>query len=253
MSNDDGINASGIKVLEKIAKKLSDDVWVVAPESEQSGVSHSLTMHMPLRIRKLSAKKFAVSGTPTDSILLAVKKVMEKSRKKPSLVLSGINRGSNLGEDVTYSGTVAAAIEATLLGIPAVAISQCYSNGDAVKWHTAEHFIPSIIKKLMSESWGDKNTLININIPNREPSEVLGIRVVPQGIRMIGDKVTEREDPKGRKYYWIGSASWWDNKGSEGSDIETSAAGYITITPLHIDLTNHNALSSLEKSLNSNF
>ena len=163
VSNDDGINAPGLKVLEKMAKSLSDDVWVVAPESEQSASGHSLTLTLPLRVRKISARKFAVNGTPTDSVLLAVQHII--LGKRPDLVLSGVNAGGNLGEDITYSGTVAAAMEGALLGIPSIALSQVRVYGENVRWAASEHHGPKIIRKLIREEW-PANVLINVNFPD---------------------------------------------------------------------------------------
>ncbi|WP_284448308.1 5'/3'-nucleotidase SurE, partial [Pseudoxanthomonas mexicana] len=145
VSNDDGIHAPGLKILEKIAHSLSKDVWVVAPEYEQSGASHSLTLTLPLRLRKINARKYAVRGTPTDCVMMAMHEIFKD--KRPDLLLSGINRGANLGEDVTYSGTVAVAMEGSLLGVPSIALSQCFQHGHPVKWGTAEHHAPRVIKK----------------------------------------------------------------------------------------------------------
>ncbi len=150
LSNDDGIHAPGLQVLEHIAAELSDDVWVVAPETEQSGASHSLTLHEPLRMRKVSDKKFAVQGTPTDCVMMALQNILKDDRK-PDLLLSGVNRGSNLAEDVTYSGTIAAAMEGTVLGIPSIAMSQVYNweGRHNVKWSCAEHHGPLIVRQLL--------------------------------------------------------------------------------------------------------
>ena len=178
ISNDDGVNAPGIKVLERIARAISKDVWVVAPEQEQSAAGHSLTIRRPLRVRQLSRRRFAVDGTPTDAVLLGVNHVMKG--KRPDLVLSGINRGSNLGEDVTYSGTVAAAMEATILGIPAIALSQFINHPHPVKWATAEYWAPDIIRRIMAVGWG-RNVLMNVNFPDVLQSHVTGIEVTRQG------------------------------------------------------------------------
>ena len=186
ISNDDGIHAPGIKVLERIAKKLSKDVWVVAPETEQSAAGHSLTIRRPLRVRKYGAKRFSVDGTPTDAVLLGINTVIKG--KKPDLVLSGVNRGANLGEDVTYSGTVAAAMEAVILGIPAFAFSQCVVHGNTPHWNTAEQWAPEVIHKALSVAWGP-NILINVNFPDCLPDQVTGIEVTRQGKRKIGDQL----------------------------------------------------------------
>ena len=151
LTNDDGVHAPGLRVLEKIARQLSNDIWIVAPEVEQSGASHSLTLHEPLRLREVSRQKFAVSGTPTDCIVMAVNQVI--TDRKPTLLLSGVNRGANLGEDVTYSGTIAAAMEGTLLGIPSIAFSQVYRGVHPIRWATAEHHAPSLIRRLLKAGW----------------------------------------------------------------------------------------------------
>ena len=184
IANDDGIHASGIQVLERIAKTLTDDVWVVAPENEQSGAAHSLTIARPLRIRRRDERHFSVDGTPTDAVLLAVNQILKD--RKPDLVLSGVNRGGNLGEDVTYSGTVAAAMEGTLLGIRSIALSQVPDPDGPTKWKTAEHFAPGIIKRLWSGTW-PPSVLINVNFPDLPVEQVKGARV---GRRRKQEKVS---------------------------------------------------------------
>ena len=176
--NDDGINAPGLKLLERVVRPLVREAWVVAPETEQSGVGHSLTLRRPLHIRKVSSRRFAVDGTPTDCVLLGVKKVLEE--RPPDLVLSGINRGGNLGEDVTYSGTIAAAMEATLLGFPAIALSLVSDDRRAVKWATAEHWAGQVLDMLAAHSW-PRNVFINVNIPRRARPLGQGHRCHPPG------------------------------------------------------------------------
>src|SRR4029077_20938838 len=166
ISNDDGIGSPGIKVLEKVARELSNDVWVVAPEQEQSGASHSLTTRRPLRLHEVGTQRFMVDGTPTDCVLLAVKRLLRD--RPPDLVLSGINGGSNVGEDLTYSGTVAAAMEATLLGIPAMALSQDYPDGSPIPWDTGKAFGAEVVRRLLKQEW-PANTLINVNFPGVPP------------------------------------------------------------------------------------
>ncbi|OAN44043.1 5'/3'-nucleotidase SurE [Paramagnetospirillum marisnigri] len=241
ISNDDGINAPGIKVLERIARTLSNDVWVVAPEHEQSAAGHSLTIRRPLRVRQLSRRRFAVDGTPTDAVLLGVNHVL--TGRKPDLVLSGVNRGSNLGEDVTYSGTVAAAMEATILGIPAIALSQYITHPHPVKWGTAEHWAPEVIRRLLAAGWG-RNLLMNVNFPDVIQSSVTGIEVVRQGKRKLGDNIVERADPRGEPYVWIG-AQRAEERSTPGTDIEAVLRGAVTVTPLCFDLTHHESLRAL--------
>ena len=245
ISNDDGINAPGIKLLEQIVKPLAREVWVVAPESEQSGAAHSLTLHHPLRIRKVSGRRFAVDGTPTDCVLLGVNELMKT--RLPDIVLSGINRGGNLGEDVTYSGTVAAAMEATLLGLPAVAISLVLDPGSAPKWETARQWVPELLSRLITRSW-PKNVLINVNIPDVAADAVTGIRACRQGRRKIGSELTSRHDPRGRAYYWIGPQREEDRY-QKGTDLWAVSRGAISVTPLFMDLTHRPTLSDLRRNL----
>ena len=241
VSNDDGIHASGLKVLERIARALSDDVWVVAPESEQSGASHSLTITRPLRIRPLGERRYAVDGTPTDAVLLAVHKILED--RPPDLVLSGVNRGGNLGEDVTYSGTVAAAMEGTLLGVPSIAFSQLSAYDEPTKWATTEHFGADIIRRLVARGWG-RNVLINVNVPDLAAAAVKGITLARLGRRKLGSLLEERHDPRGKPYYWI-TTQRDEDASRRGTDISAANEGYIAITPLHLDLTHRGGMKAL--------
>lgn len=241
ISNDDGIDAPGIKVLEEIARSLSDDVWVVAPESEQSAVAHSLTIRRPLRLKKVGERRYTVDGTPTDSVLLGVRELLED--KKPDLVLSGINRGSNLGDDVTYSGTVAAAMEGTLLGISSIALSQHIASDGPIKWDTAKVWAPDIIRRAMAAGW-TRNVLLNINFPDLPADKVTGVAVASQGKRKIGDELVKRIDPRGQPYYWIGGQRLED-PGVAGSDLEAVYRGQVAVTPLGVDFTHQATLSKL--------
>jgi 5'/3'-nucleotidase len=243
VTNDDGINAPGLKLLAKVARALSPEVWVVAPEQEQSGASHSLTLSRPLRIRKLGARRFAVDGTPTDCVLLAVNAIMRES--PPTLVLSGINAGANLGEDVTYSGTVAAAMEATLLELPAIAFSQHYESRRAIPWKTAEAHAAAVIRRLTAAPW-PRNTLINVNFPAVDAAAVTGIAATRQGRRKIGDGVVERADPRGRPYYWIGPLRD-EAPDMPGTDLHAVTEGKVSLSPIYLDLTNGPALAELRK------
>lgn len=245
ISNDDGIHAAGLKHLENIAHQLSDDVWVVAPEHDQSGTAHSLTLHEPLRMRQVSDRKFAVKGTPTDCIMMALGKVLEGD-KKPDLVLSGINRGANLGEDVTYSGTVSVALEAALAQIPAIALSQVTSHQHPVKWATAEHFAPSIILKLWSAGLA-KGTFVNVNFPDRVVESVAGIKVAPQGQRELSEiAIEQRIDTRDLPYYWLAFRER-SQRSEPGTDLECIRDGFITITALQLDLTDRVAQKQLEQ------
>ena len=245
VTNDDGINAPGLRILERIARTLSSDVWVVAPETNQSGASHSLTMHRPLRIRKVSRRRFAIDGTPTDCVLLALQTVIKNG--PVDLVLSGVNHGSNLGEDVTYSGTIAAAMEATLFNVPAMALSQSCRNGHPVKWATAEQHAPEVVSRLFSESW-HRDLLININFPDCVASSVKGMQVTAQGKRKLGDELLERIDPRGEPYVWIGGLRS-DEAYQEGTDLQAVADGYISVTPIHMDMTHRASFERLRHTL----
>lgn len=246
VTNDDGINAPGLEILEKIAQAISKDVWVVAPEQEQSGAGHSLTLHTPVRLRKIAAKRYAVLGTPTDCVLLAAKEVMVKH--KPDLILSGVNRGSNAGDDVTYSGTIAAAMEGCILGVPSIALSLLYDDAEKIQWAMAVKFAPDIIKKLLKQKW-PKESLININFPDCVAAKVKGVMVCAQGKRKMNIKLAERVDPKGRPYYWLGGER--DNTPEKpGVDLDYLNKGYITITPIGMDLTDYKTLAVMDKLFN---
>ena len=244
LTNDDGIEAPGLQLLERIARSLSDDIWVVAPATEQSGVSHSLSLHAPLRIHQRSDRRFSVDGSPTDCVLLAIGQLMQDRR--PDLLLSGVNRGANLGDDVTYSGTIAAALEATILGVPAIALSQVQTYDHPVKWSTCEHFAAAIIRKMTRDSWPD-GTYMNVNFPDLVANSVRGIEVVRLGRRKFGYELVQRLDPRGRPYVWIGRAR--NDPGDEvDTDLARSAEGVVTITPLHLDLTHSAMLDTLQKT-----
>ena len=246
VSNDDGIDAPGIKVLERVARGLSRDVWVVAPETQQSAASHSLTLHRPLRIRRISRRRHAVNGTPTDCIFLAFNKIMADN--PPDLVLSGVNDGPNVGEDVTYSGTIAAAMEATLLGAPAIALSQAYGNGRQQNWATAEHWAGPLLRTLVERGW-PKRVLINVNFPDAAADDVRGIRVVRQGLHVVDDTLEERIDPRGAPYYGIGAPWPTSVAGQRGTDTEAIDEGYVAVTPLHMDLTHRRTLTWLREAI----
>ena len=243
VSNDDGINAPGLKLLARIARSLCPDVWIVAPEQEQSGASHSLTISRPLRLRRLAPRLFAVDGTPTDCVLLAAKTLLRD--KPPNLVLSGINAGANLGEDVSYSGTVAAAMEGVLLGVPAIAFSQHFDSGRPIPWATASAFAGEVIRRLTAQPW-PAHTLINVNFPATTPEAVTGIAATHQGRRKIGDGVVERIDPRGRPYYWIGPLRD-EAPDRPGTDLQAITENKVSLTPIMLDFTHTAALTALRK------
>ncbi|MDG2002383.1 MAG: 5'/3'-nucleotidase SurE [Novosphingobium sp.] len=246
ITNDDGINAPGIYVLEKIAAKLSDDIWIVAPSEEQSGAGHSLTLTRPLRLRQHAERRFSVTGTPTDSVTMALKKVMDSP---PDLILSGVNRGANLGDDVTYSGTVAAAMEGALAGIPSIALSQVYTaedRGNDVSFDVAESWGERVLRPLVDMSFAER-TLINVNFPPVSAEKVKGIRVVRQGFHDYArSSIVEGVDPRGFAYFWSGLHGIEHTPGHE-TDLEAVADEYISVTPLQLDLTHHQSLASLSQ------
>ena len=249
ITNDDGIHAEGLQAQERIARTLSEDVWVCAPEVEQSGASRALTLSEPIRVRRMSQKRFAVGGTPTDCVLLAIQDLIEG--QKPDLVLSGVNRGQNLGEDVTVSGTVAGAMQGMALGVPGIALSQAmarFHDDEAALFHTAETFAPGIIRQLLKAGWPN-DVIININFPDLEPDAVHEVEVCAQGIRDVQNGHAERRtDLRGRDYYWMGWRGLPDNAPA-GTDLYAVRHGRISVTPLHIDLTHRPTLHDLKAVL----
>lgn len=248
VSNDDGIHAPGLAVAESIARALSDDVWVVAPETEQSGASHSLTLTLPLRMRKVDARKFAIQGTPTDCVMMAAMHILKD--RKPDLVLSGVNRGSNIADDVTYSGTIAAAMEGTVLGIPSIALSQAFGwdKEGRVNWVCAERHGPWLVRRLIEAGWPE-DVLINVNFPDLPPEEVKRVEVTVQGQRDEATlRLDERIDARGNPYYWIGFKRVMSNP-PEGTDLRAIYDGCISVTPLHLNLTEFRVREELRKVL----
>jgi 5'-nucleotidase len=249
LTNDDGIHARGLALLETIARKLSDDVWVVAPAEEQSGAGHSLTLTRPVRLRQHGERRYSVTGTPTDAVMLALAHVMKDAQ--PDLILSGINRGANLGEDVTYSGTVSAAMEGALAGVRSIALSQSYSRegmGDTVPFGAAEAWAERVLAPLMQFDL-PAGTLLNINFPALAAEDVRGVRVCRQGIRDYGRlRIVERTDPRGYPYFWFGLGPMVETPG-HSTDLEAIADGFVSVTPLHLDLTHDSSLAGLRQAL----
>ncbi|UUP19323.1 5'/3'-nucleotidase SurE [Nitratireductor thuwali] len=247
LTNDDGIHAEGLAVLERMARTLSDDVWVVAPETDQSGFAHSLSLSEPLRMRKIDDRHFALRGTPTDCVIMAVSKVMDAP---PDLILSGVNNGTNIADDVTYSGTVAGAMEGTLLGIRSIALSQAYDFTDDsryVPWDVVETVGPDLLRKL-TETDLPQGVFLNVNFPNCAPEKVKGTQVTAQGKLVHGLWIDERKDGRGFPYYWLR----FGRKESEirkGSDQAAVRDGYVSVTPLHLDLTAHEVRDRLAKAI----
>jgi 5'-nucleotidase len=247
VTNDDGIHAEGLATLERIAAKLSDEVWVCAPEYEQSGASRALTLAEPIRVRKLSERKFATTGTPTDCVMLAIRELMEG--KGPDLVLSGVNRGANVAEDVTMSGTVAGAIEGMAMGTPSIALSQTMGPQPREPlYEVAETFAPGIIQRLVEVGW-PADVVLNLNFPQRPLSEIGEVEVTRQGFRDVQVRMAEkRTDLRGRDYYWIGFRQE-RSKPAEGTDLRALYEGRISVTPLHIDLTHPPTVHALKAVL----
>jgi 5'-nucleotidase len=242
ISNDDGYRARGIIALREALKDLAD-LTVVAPDRNRSGASNSLTLDVPLRVAQAEADVYYVQGTPTDCVHLAISGLFPF---EPDMVVSGINDGSNLGDDVLYSGTVAAATEGRFLGKTAVAISLNTDGlrGDAQRhFDTGAHFARIIVQRLMATPLG-KPTILNVNVPNLPVADVKGIRVTRLGNRHRSEAVIRAEDPRGRPVYWVGPAGAGQDAGS-GTDFDAVAAGFVSITPLTVDLTNHAALGDL--------
>ncbi|MBN9586353.1 MAG: 5'/3'-nucleotidase SurE [Afipia sp. 62-7] len=237
-TNDDGIHAPGIRVIEEIARKLSDDVWVVAPELDQSGVSHSLSLNDPLRLREIDDRHFAVRGTPTDCVIMGSRHVL--GSKMPDIVLSGVNKGRNVAEDVVYSGTIAGALEGTILGLPSFALSQEFSieTRQNPTWDTALQFGPDVIRNVMKLGV-PRDTVINVNFPACRPDEVKGIAVTRQGKRNLGFlKIDSRRDGRGNPYYWIGFEKVAaEDIPPKDTDLAALAANFVSVTPLRLDRT----------------
>jgi 5'-nucleotidase len=245
VTNDDGIHAPGLAVAENIARSLSDDVWVVAPETEQSGASHSLTLTLPLRLREIDKRRFAVTGTPTDCVMLGTAHIMKDN--PPTLVLSGVNRGSNVADDVTYSGTIAGAMEGCALGIPSIAMSQVYLSEEAgeIRWACAEAHGPALVKKLVETGWPE-DVLININFPDCDADKLKGIDITRQGKRDLQTAALDRRiDARGRPYFWIGFKRVRSNP-PDGTDLRAVYNGRISVTPLHMNLTELSVVDTLK-------
>ena len=260
LTNDDGVNAPGLELLERIARLFSDDIWIVAPSEEQSGAGHSLTLTVPVRLRKLGEQRFCVTGTPTDAVMMGLAWIMKDN--PPDLILSGVNRGANLGEDVTYSGTVSAAMEGALAGIRSIALSQSYARegmGDTMagppsrlpgegaappSFAAAEAWAERTLRPLLDAPMAPR-TLVNINFPALAPEEVRGIRIVRQGLRDYGRlRIIQRTDPRGYHYYWFGLGPMIHTPG-HATDLEAIADSFVAVTPLHLDLTHEDSLGAL--------
>ena len=235
LTNDDGIDAYGLKVLEEIALKLSPDVWIVAPLHEQSGKGRGVSLHDPVRVKHIGPQRFAVSGTPTDCVQIAINDLLPTP---PDLILSGVNRGFNLAQDVTLSGTVAGALQGMSLGVPSIALSQCldFDFDLETQWAASRHFGPGLIAELLANGWPD-NVVVNINFPDCSAEDVTGTEITRQGTRDFHEMhATKRKDPRGRDYYWIDFHDF-EQTLVDGTDLKAVSENKISVTPLHLDLT----------------
>ena len=246
LTNDDGITAPGLETLRQIAQELSDDIWTVAPEIDQSGASHSLTLREPIRMRKLDDRTFAVRGTPADCVIMAIRYLLRDDM--PALVLSGVNRGSNMADDVTYSGTIAGAFEGSLLGVRSIAMSLACDPRNKIRWDTVRAHGPEIVRRLLAADWRE-GVLMNVNFPDCAPEEVAGIAVTEQG-RRDHDlmRIDQRLDTWGNPYYWLG----YERKKSNprgGTDLWAVYTSRVSITPLSLNLTARSMAESLSRDL----
>lgn len=235
VSNDDGIHAEGLMALEKSLEPLAE-VYTVAPEREQTSMSHALTLHRPLRVREVAPRRLAIDGTPTDCVKLALTGLLPV---RPNLVISGINKGPNLGDDIIYSGTVSAALEAALLGIPAIAVSLV--TFENLTFDAAAEFTAALVKRLQ-ERGIPPQMLLNINVPALPRETIKGWRFTRQGKRHYSENIVERLDPRGKKYYWIGGDDLGFDQ-DDGTDCMAVHEGYVSVTPLQVDMTNYKLLS----------
>ena len=238
LTNDDGINAKGLLALKREISKIGE-VWVVAPDREQSATSHSLTLRYPLRVNKIADKFFSLDGTPTDAVMLAVYSIM---KKKPDIVISGINHGPNLGDDVSYSGTVAAAMEGTILNIPSIAVS--VAKWEATYFDSAARFVRKLALFVLKNGL-PRDTYLNVNIPDRKET-IKRYKITHLGKRLYNDVVIEKMDPRSKKYFWIGEQSpTWEKE--KDSDFSAVRRGYVSITPLHLDMTDYQTIEQIKK------
>ncbi len=252
LTNDDGIHAEGLNVLEDIARSLSDDVWIIAPEVEQSGKSRAVTLTDPIRVRQIDEKKFAVQGTPTDCVLIGLLELVEG--KAPDLVLSGVNRGQNIAEDTTYSGTIAGAMCGMQHGVRSIALSQSrnFQHPGSLPWDTARVWGKKILPDVLNQTWPD-DVVININFPDRSVDDVTGVAITRQGFRDENIiRAERRTDLRGDTYFWIGYRGKLSQP-AEGTDLKAIYDGKVSISPLHVDLTHDRTLDQLRSSLSGHW
>jgi 5'-nucleotidase len=248
VTNDDGIHAPGLKVAEEIARALSEDVWVVAPEAEQSGASHSLTLTQPLRMREVAPRRYAINGTPTDCVMMACENLMKGAQ--PALILSGVNAGGNVADDVTYSGTIAAAMEGCALGIPAIALSQVHGAArEDIDWSPGAVHGPVLVRRLVEMGW-PRGTLLSVNFPPCRACDVCGVEAAAQGERDLqASTMVRRVDARGRPYFWLGIQQHRRSEPAPGTDLAAIAARKICVTPLHLNLTERQVLEKMRQTL----
>ena len=246
LTNDDGIAAPGLAVLEEIARELAHEVWVVAPEHDQSGVSHAVSLHDPIRVTERGARRYGLTGTPGDCAVMGVCHLMSGAR--PDLLLCGVNRGANLGMETVFSGTVGGAMTGMMLGIPSIALSQAWTDRTNVRWATARTLGPGVVKQLLAIGWSDA-TCLNVNFPDLPAEDVGPPTLARQGVGLLqGMHVETRTDPRGISYHWIGFTRGPREQGPE-SDIDALNAGRIVVTPLRYDRTDEEAYQVLAKAL----
>lgn len=245
--NDDGIDAPGLALMERLVTPLAREVWVVAPEREESGTSHAFSLHRPLRLRQAGPRRFAVDGMPTDAVILGLKVAMADA--PPDIVLSGVNRGANIGDDSCYSGTVGAAMEAAMAGVPAVALSLNKTPPAEANWETVERHFADTLNWALAEAW-PRGVVLNVNFPECDPSEVAGRKLTRLGRRRPGAEIMVRTDPAGRPYHWISSKRISGPLDPE-SDVAAEAANFISLTPLSYDLTDEPTLEAARKRMPS--
>lgn len=245
LTNDDGVRATGMAVLRRIAAQMSDDVWVCAPETEQSAASRGVSLHNPVRMKKLEDRVYCVSGTPTDSVIVAMRDLLADN--PPDLVLSGVNRGQNLAEDVTFSGTIAGALQGMQMGVPSIALSLArgFQGANSLPWETAEHHGPKLLQDLIAKGW-PQDVVLSVNFPDTAPGGVKGVQITRQGRRDFQMSDTDkRNHPRGGHYYWLTYGAGKSNP-PEGTDLRAIYDGYISVTPLHTDLTHDETLRALK-------
>lgn len=248
VTNDDGVNSAGLLSLFDSIKELGD-AYVIAPDRERSAVSHALTMHRPLKVEELRERVYSINGTPTDCVAVGINKILPE---KPAFVVSGINKGANLGDDITYSGTVSAAIESTIMGIPSFAVSLVMQRKSSTLHFDTASKIAHEVGQYILENSLPYDTLLNVNVPNVNIQHLKGMKFTRQGKRIYDGSIKETFDPHGEKYYWIGGGQpYWEH--GEDTDIQAVQDNYVSITPIHLDLTNYNALQFLKERLSLHF